>query len=323
VTSVNSSSTPGTTVLGIDVGGTKTQLAEAADGVIVRESVVATETWRTPWPQRNAEALLRLVKQELGEAALARGLVVGAHGCDSTAQCLTLERELRLRFPAGVRVVNDAELMPPAMGAASGIGLVSGTGSIAVARNEADELLTAGGWGWVLGDGGSAAGIVREATKAVLAGRDRGAPADHLTDRLLAAFGITEVSDLAMTVTRASSAASWGSHASEVFAAADDGSAAAVAVIEDAGTHLAGLVDQLLGRGVQADCVVVGGAVIQAQARLRDAFSTALSQSHPEIGITVLDRAPVAGAIALANRFFAPPHTSAPIAGNFSPEVTS
>ena len=175
-------------VLGIDVGGTKTHLAEASGDEVVREVVVATESWRTPSPQHNAAALRDLVEEHLGAAALPLGLVVGAHGCDSTAQCLALEGELRLCFTGGVRVLNDAELMPLAMGARAGIGLVSGTGSIAVARNDADELLTAGGWGWVLGDEGSAAGIVREATRAVLADHDNGRPADELAITMMSAL---------------------------------------------------------------------------------------------------------------------------------------
>jgi glucosamine kinase len=308
-------------VLGIDVGGTKTHLVEASGPDVVREAVVATDSWRTSSPKHNADGLRRLVDEHLGADALRLGMVVGAHGCDSTAQCLALESELKQHFPAGARVLNDAELMPLAMGATAGIGLVSGTGSIAVARNDADELLTAGGWGWVLGDEGGAAGIVREATRAVLAEHDEGRPADDLAIKLMAAFGVTDRADLAMAVTRTNSAAVWGSHAPLVFAAADGGSAAAVQVIADAGARLATLVDQLVRRGVAADSVVVGGAVIRAQVRLRDAFSTAVARTYPDIGITILDRAPVMGAVALANRLFA--HPQASDTATFLPEVTS
>ena len=47
----------------------------------------------------------------------------------------TMEAELRRHFAGPVAVVNDAELMPLAMGVVDGIGLVAGTGSIAVARD--------------------------------------------------------------------------------------------------------------------------------------------------------------------------------------------
>jgi hypothetical protein len=53
------------------------------------------------------------------------------------------------------------------------------------------------------------------------------------------------------------------------------------------------------------------------------AFRSALAHAHPDIRITVLDRPPVMGALALANRLFVNPTPSAPLTGTFSPEVTS
>ena len=52
--------------------------------------------------------------------------------------------------------------------------MVSGTGSIGVARDADRNLVIAGGWGWILGDEGGASGIVREAVRAVLAAIDPG-----------------------------------------------------------------------------------------------------------------------------------------------------
>jgi len=299
-------------VVGVDIGGTKTHLALASDdGALLRQAVVSTSSWRDAGT--SAAALRELIVTQLGEAATTRPLAVGAHGCDSTAQCRALEAALRAQLAGPVTVVNDAELMPPALDVEAAIGIAVGTGSIAVARDANGELLTAGGWGWLLGDEGSSAGIVREATRAVLADLDRGRPPDALTRRLLASFDASDGPELAMALTRAASAEAWGSHAVEVFAAADDGSAVAARIIREAGTHLASLVGQLQARGVRADAVVAGGAVIEGQPRLRDAFTTALTREHPTIAIHVLDRPPVMGAVALARR----------IAPSLIPEVTS
>jgi N-acetylglucosamine kinase-like BadF-type ATPase len=160
--------------------------------------------------------------------------------------------------------------------------------------------MTSGGWGWVLGDEGGASGIIREATRAVLAELDWGRPADPLISRLLASFDVTGGAELAMALTLSSSAEDWGGHAGEVFAAADEGSPAARRVIDEAGTHLALLVERLLARGVEADQVVAGGAVIRAQPRLRERFLDALQEKCPDITVSILDRPPVIGAIALA-----------------------
>ena len=52
-------------VVGIDVGATKTHLATSGGGVIVREQVVRTSTWRTRSTRQNAAALAGLVREHL------------------------------------------------------------------------------------------------------------------------------------------------------------------------------------------------------------------------------------------------------------------
>ncbi|GAA2025681.1 BadF/BadG/BcrA/BcrD ATPase family protein [Catenulispora yoronensis] len=286
-------------VAGIDVGGTKTHLALSAGGRILREAVVPTPQWRTGRPQLDGPALAGLVTERLGRAAAAVPLGVGAHGCDSTEQCAALASSIAAHRSGPVRVVNDAELMPWALGT-PGIGVVSGTGAIAVARDEDGRLVRSGGWGWVLGDEGGAAALTREAVRAVLDALDRHETADPLVPAMLAAFGIADPADLAMAVTRGSTAESWGRHAPVVFAAADAGSPLAAAVVEQAAVDLADCVRRLLDLDVPADRVVAGGSVITAQPRLRDRFVAELNRSHPDLAVAILDRPPVAGALALA-----------------------
>jgi N-acetylglucosamine kinase-like BadF-type ATPase len=289
-----------TEVIGIDVGGTKTQLALGLGAELVKERVVSTPSWRTHAAPSNAVALAALVRDWLGDEAMDRPLAVGSHGCDSTEQCVEFETELRRHFTGPVRVVNDAELLVPAVSQHSGIGLIAGTGSIAVSRDLDGRLLTAGGWGWVLGDEGGAVGLVREAARAALGALDRGNPPDALARRLFAAFEVTGGAGLALAITTADSAAWLGARAIEVFRAADEGSGLAEGVITDAGLQLAGLVDLLLRRGASGDLVVAAGTVLLTQDRLRDAFLAAMGTAHPEVTVHLLDRPPVLGALALA-----------------------
>jgi N-acetylglucosamine kinase-like BadF-type ATPase len=288
-------------VVGVDIGGTKTQIALGKDGGVLAEQVVTTSSWRSVSSVDNAAELADLIGNLVGESPPGLPVGVGAHGCDSTQQCLDFEKALSRHLAGPVQVRNDAELMPLAMGFADAIGIVSGTGSIGVARDASHNLVVAGGWGWILGDEGGASGIVREAVRAVLAAIDRGEAPDQLTRRLMAAFAASDGPELFMAFTRSSSAAYWGSHAEEVFAAADEGSSLAVPVIENAAHELAVLVERLIDRGVATEHVVAGGGVIQTQPRLRDLFVASLRRSHPEITTTVLDRAPVIGAIRLAS----------------------
>ena len=287
-------------VVGIDVGGTKTHLALGYGEHVSKELTVSTPTWRTHSGRQNAAALHGLVRDWLGDAGLGHPLVVGAHGCDSTEQCDEFAAELRRYFAGGVLVVNDAELLVPAAARQDGIGLIAGTGSIAVARVDG-RLVTAGGWGWVLGDEGGAAGLVREAARAVLGALDRGERTDPLGKRLLAAFEAIDGPQLALAVTTSPSAARLGEHSAEIFAAADEGSALAGLVIRDAGRQLAELVDRLICRGVVTGQVVAGGSVLLGQVRLHDSFVTALGGRHPDVAVQLIDRAPVFGALALGN----------------------
>lgn len=261
----------------------------------------------------NARALAELVESCFGPQTSAHPLGIGAHGCDSTEECRELARALAQHFTGPIRVVNDGELLPWAAGRPGGIGVVVGTGSIAVSRDADDQLLRAGGWGWLLGDEASSAGLVRESVRAVLRALDDGASEDPLIRRLLAAFGAGDGPQLAMALSRHCSAHEWGAHAPEVFSAADDGSALAEAVIAQAGRDLAQLVAQLRRRGVSANQVVAGGGVIVGQARLRDAFRAALAESESSTTLTVLTDPPVRGALALAHSLAAgQPATSSP-----------
>jgi N-acetylglucosamine kinase-like BadF-type ATPase len=297
-------------VVGVDIGATKTHVALGRGDVVIAEGTFPTASWRTVSSVENASELVELVRRLAGEPGPQLRLGVGAHGCDSTQQCLDFEEALKRHFPGPLRVLNDAELMPLAMGLPGAIGVVSGTGSIGVARDSAQRLVVAGGWGWILGDEGGASGIVREAVRAVLGAIDRGEPYDELARRLMASFGATDGPELAVSFTTSSSAAYWGSRADQVFAAADEGSLTALRVIEDAAEELACLVDRLVERGVVTEDVVAGGGVIQAQARLRDGFVECMGKSRPAIKATVLDRAPVIGAVALATSL--PRSTSLP-----------
>ena len=84
-------------------------------------------------------------------------------------QCLQLPGSLLRGLTGGaVQVVNDAELMVPAAGYFDGIGVVAGTGSIAVARDAPRPRC----WPPAAGAGSSATRaarphLVREAAKAI------------------------------------------------------------------------------------------------------------------------------------------------------------
>ncbi|WP_329342632.1 ATPase [Streptomyces sp. NBC_00663] len=291
----------GPLVLGIDVGGTKTHLRALAGDTPVTDHVRLSLGWRPHDPVAAAGWLAALVAEALPTGVRPTALAVGGHACETPRQCAQIRTALQLHFDVPALVVGDAELLAPAAGLDKGVGLVAGTGSVAVGRTADGSLVQVGGWGAVLGDEGGSAGLVREAARAVWAAHDRGEEPDALAAGLLAAFEVPEVPALGAALERAQDvSAEWGRHAPAVFAAADAGSHLARTVITEGGRALAALVARLAARGVAVDDVVVAGGTILAQPLLYDAFTTALADRVPTARPQPLRVPPVEGAVALA-----------------------
>ncbi|HEY1240259.1 MAG TPA: BadF/BadG/BcrA/BcrD ATPase family protein [Bryobacteraceae bacterium] len=87
-------------------------------------------------------------------------------------------------------VTTDAEIaLSAAVEAGQGIIVIAGTGSIALGRRHAGQLVRAGGWGYVFGDEGSAFDIVRQALRAALRMEEGWGPPTALRQALLEATG--------------------------------------------------------------------------------------------------------------------------------------
>lgn len=296
---------PEASIVGVDIGGTKTHL-RLRDRGGQRDLVLSTSDWRHREWRGDARSLLELVDRFTGGAPLA-ALGVGAHGCDDKEECEAFEDALRALSHLPIRVVNDAELMPAAFGFERQIGVVAGTGSIAVCRTAGGEMLVAGGWGWIIGDEGSAASLVRDAARAVALHLDRGGASDEpLVRHLFASLEIPSAARIGSRLGSLGSAKDVGSHASLVFDAANEGSTLADGVIREGGRALADLVARLQLRGAEATSVVAGGSVIASQPRLWDAFCAGVEDiCGTDISLFLHEGPPVEGAIVLADRLAA------------------
>lgn len=288
-------------VAGIDVGGTKTHLRAYVGTEPVADHVRTSSGWRPHDPVAAAAWLAALVAEALPTGARPTAIAVGGHACETPRQCAQIRTALQLHFDAPALVVGDAELLVPAAGLDKGVGLVAGTGSVAVGRLADGSPVQVGGWGAVLGDEGGAAGLVREAARAAWAAHDRGEEPDELARALLTSFGVFEVPALGAALESATDvSAQWGRHAPVVFAAAEAGSPLARSVIAEAGRSLAALVERIAARGVAVDDVVVAGSTVLAQPSLYEAFASALAAAVPGARPQPLRAAPVEGAVALA-----------------------
>jgi glucosamine kinase len=246
-------------VVGIDVGGTKTHLrVERVSGEPVIDRVVPTTGWETT-PGAKAGKLVALIRQNVPGAI--GSLAVGAHGSDTDEDCAELAARIKVQLQSPTIVVNDSLLLGPAAGYGRCISLVAGTGSIALGRDAGGATLYTGGWGWLVGDEGSAWGIVREAIRLLTRASDRGATDQVLLAQLLDESSCTTLRDLVATTERRP-AAEWARWVPAVFRAASAGAPLAVEAVTHGAQALSALVTTLLRRGAIADAVVSAGGVI-------------------------------------------------------------
>lgn len=291
---------PDRVLVGIDVGGSTTHIrARRVDGTPGSDRVLPTRDWRGAGAAAKARRLAEFAADAVGESGVLAGLGVGAHGCDSEAQCRELADAVRALVAAPCVVVNDARLLGAAAGDPTAVGVVAGTGSIAVGVRPDGTGVYAGGWGWLLGDEGGATGLVRAAVRAALHADERGGPDDVLAECLAAAAGVPSVRRLPM-VMMTTPAESWAGYCPAVFLAADRGSRLAERVIERAGEDLAELVETVVRRGARGDRVVAGGGTIVHQRRLAAAFVGAVRRRRPGAEVRIIADPPVDGAVELA-----------------------
>jgi N-acetylglucosamine kinase-like BadF-type ATPase len=288
--------------VGIDVGGTKTQVVVADGGDPVADFTVPTRQWRKG-PQFSDPLNPRRLLGQLPPGLVGRTdvpIAAGVHGCDSGAQCEALQGMLRSVHPGPVLVVNDSELFGPAVGLTEAINVVSGTGSIVVGRTAAGNLVKVGGFGWLLGDPGSAPGLVRESVKAILAAHDAGAAPGRLAQALMNHYGSPDPVQMGYDFTADVEITHWGALSPLVFDAAEQGDGIATDVIGRHGAQLAADVRTIRQRGAVGSDVVLAGGVVSSQPAMAAAFTERLTTLEPSLTVTVLHTPPVLGALALA-----------------------
>lgn len=232
-------------------------------------------------------------------------LGIGAHGCDSDTEADALGDAVHRLIGVPTQVVNDAFLLPAASSRATvtrSAGLVVGTGSVAVARTAAGESLYAGGWGWLLGDPGSAWGIVRDAVRRLTIRTDSQASteSDPLLDILIERSGAPTLRDLVGMMQRRP-ATEWAQWAATVYAAQRAGSAAATAAVNDGAKALVDMIEALHLRGAVIEEVVAGGTVITRQPEFEEQLRDRLRR-RLDLTLTMNRQEPVAGAVKIAHR---------------------
>ncbi len=290
-------------VVGIDAGGSKAmaQLADA-EGKILRQARVPGVNLHLAGAER-VEQMLSQVLAELAPPTLA-ALCLGSAGIGRPRDRRQLEEILR-RLPlvsCPIRVESDA-LAALWAGAADGIGIVvvAGTGSIAYGVDGGSQTARAGGWGYLLGDEGSAYWLGHAALRRGIRAADGRGPASSFGERVARRLGLEVPSGLV----------SWfydqeqprqrvAELAPLVEEAAIEGDESAVELLDEAALHLARAARSVAGQlafSAPFPLILAGGAFRACpslHSRLRQVVDLPLAR------VELLSDEPALGAVRLA-----------------------
>lgn len=279
-------------VIGLDIGGSTSRARYVEAGRVVAEADGPGANVAV-LPADIVETRLRALLAGLG-AISPQACCAGSAGAEVPGGRERLERLLAALFPgARVTVVHDARLVLAAAGLDHGIVLISGTGSVACGRDADGREARSGGWGWLIGDDGSAAWLAREAAREVMRRSDAGESPDALGEAMLEAAGAHDTVELVGRLHEMTEPRQWAALARVVFDAAGE-DPGAESLVERAADGLAELVAVVRQRLSLDGPVVLAGGQLLNQPRLEAAVRKRLGAA------TRLEEPPVAGAVRLA-----------------------
>ena len=148
--------------------------------------------------RRNLKQLISPLTAEIAPGGEFSSIVIGCAALFEEATPAEKEALCKDIVPVDrTRVVGDSVT---AYGGATlgqpGLLIISGTGSIVLARNEAQRFRRVGGWGHILGDAGSAYWIALEAVKAALASAEGTGPATGMGPVICRWFQVKELAEI-------------------------------------------------------------------------------------------------------------------------------
>jgi N-acetylglucosamine kinase-like BadF-type ATPase len=294
-------------VLGIDGGGTKTDVAVASlDGT----TLSLVRTGPTNWEGVGLEAMFTTL--EAGVAAALDRAEVGADriaaavfalaGCDWPSDAVRLESELaRLQLPGTRSIVNDSfAALRAGTSRPYGVVSIAGTGGCTSGRGPDGKTARTMAVNW--GEGSGAWSLVRGAAEA-MAREHHGHASTKLTPKLLEALGFEAIPDFFEALTRGRRTTLGSQLAPLVLDIASDGDAVAQRIVADvARQHAQDVIGVARRLGLLDDSfeVVCSGGVHRAGHRAFDLeFRAVTLAAAPRAEFVQLHDPPVLGALLL------------------------
>lgn len=298
-------------VLGVDAGGTSTRaLLASATGETLGTGRAGGANQRSSTGSV-ADSLVTAISGALGDRdpASVGAAVVGVAGAAAAgrpwAQAALAEASERVGLPAPPRLATDIAIAyAGGSPARRGSVLLAGTGAVAAAVSDGEVTHRSDGYGWLLGDTGSAVWLGLQAVRRSLEGLDGRGPATALLDAVVIALvppgsGV-DVAQALIAATDQLRPAELGRLAPAVGEAADRGDAVARALVDEAAGALLASLDAVRRAAGEQGVPVVGGSVLTGAGPVADAVRRGIVERYGAAPAVVRDAA--AGATVMALR---------------------
>ena len=261
------------------------------------------------WERGGAARVRRAVSGSIGRAlrvAHLKQVEFGAAFLGMTGSTEHTLRAVRDRVPARrFRLESDkVSALACVTSGEPGIVAIAGTGAIVHGQNRRGETADASGWGYLLGDEGSAFWIAKQALAVACRAHDGRGPRTSLVSKLTAAAGVPDLWDLhELIYSGRMSRPDMAALAVAVSEAARGGDRLALGVVREAGRELGlavGAVARRLAMRRGATTVGMVGGVFQGSAIVRVSFRREVRRQVPKAAFAQPRFPPVIGCALLA-----------------------
>jgi glucosamine kinase len=298
--------------LGIDGGGTKTTCVVGDHAHTLATASTGPSNIVRVGEARARESLQQAVRQACAAAGIAPEDIartcVGGSGAAHPELAAVVREIVAEIISTPIDVVGDMQIaLEAAFDSGPGVIVIAGTGSIAYGRDRHSKTLRAGGWGFAIGDEGSAHWIGRAAVSALLRASDResaeAVASSSLAGDLFKTWGVASLSDLA----RAANSVPPPDFAALFPAVAASADELARQVLRSGGRELAEVAAVVIRRLFAKDDtipvpVAMAGGVFRHAAIVREVFYNELRKLEPRAHVHANVIEPVEGALRMARR---------------------
>jgi N-acetylglucosamine kinase-like BadF-type ATPase len=309
-----------TLVLGIDGGGTKTVCVLMDDtGQVLGRGEAGASNYQSVGKQAAFDSIQLAIAEAIAPIGTVRveAICLGLAGVgrptdiqviQTLVQQLQSSHSLRVIWalqPSNVAICNDAMIaLAGGLGHTVGIVAIAGTGSIVLGRNARGGIKRVGGWGYMLGDSGSAYHIAISGLRAAMRAYDGVDAATSLQERFREYFQLSSLKDIVNVIYQQGwTVKEIAALAPIVAREAESGDNISVTIIEDAVQELVQatriVIDALFSPSDVVEVVTTGG-LWNGISVMRENYTSSLINQKPLVKIIVPRYEPAYGAGLLA-----------------------